>query len=228
MDGAFAAERLRACPNPLRHGARAAEMGVCSQQPPEKPMRTILVAAFLLAAVPTVVRAQDASPRDELGEGAILYGEDFAFMIGAPENWAIDSRIGHQLGVLAVMYPRDPGWTDAPAVMYAAHFDKVDTLTFAQVVALDLERTRRESPGIEIERVDPIVTSAGDTAVVYHTTGDRHGNHDAVAFVDQPTVVVMVVLTSRAPEAFAAILPAYEKVVASYLYMNREPETPRP
>ena len=192
-------------------------------------MRIFLVGlVFLMAAGSTRAQTQEAGPREGLGDGAILYGGDFAFMVGAPEDWVIDSRIGRQIGVLAVMYPRDPGWADAAAVIYVAHFEKGDTLTFAQAVALDFEQLRAESPGIVIERAGSIPTNTPTTVEVYHTAHDRHGNYDAVTFIDQANVVVTVVLTARTAEAFAATRPTYENVVASYSYMARVPETPRP
>lgn len=188
--------------------------------------RTQAVAIYVSAAPPTGEAASPTAGQDvrgdSLGGGTILYGESFALLVGAPEDWVIDSETGHQIGVLAVMYPKDSGWDDAPAVMYVSSLDKQGTLDFQNAVQQHLERTRTESPGVEIERLTSIATEHGDTARVYRTTGDRWGNSDLVAFIDQPNVVVVVGMSAQTAEAFEAARPVFENVVASCTYMEKE------
>lgn len=174
---------------------------------------------------PGALSAQNECPPVGSGSGAILYGDDFALMIAAPPGWVVDCGIGHQLGALTVMYPKDPGWKDAPAIMYVAFIDKEDSLSLQAAVAQDLKRSRAESPSIEVEQVDDL--PAGDTkAQVYHTSNDRWGNHDLVAFIDQPNVVITIAMSARTAEAFAANRPLFEKVVASYAYIVKQPGSP--
>ena len=171
------------------------------------------------AAVPT---AGQGTSGDSLGGGAILYGENFALMVAAPEDWVIDSETGRQVGALAVMYPKDSGWDDARAVMYVSFLDKKDTLNFQGAVQHDLQRTRNESPGVEIEQLAGVPTQHGDTAQVYRTTGDRWGNSDLVAFIDQPNVVIVVGMSAQTAEAYEATRAVFENVVASYTYMEKQ------
>jgi hypothetical protein len=189
--------------------------------------RTQAIAIYVLPVAPTgdatAPTAGRDAPGDSLGGGAILYGDDFALMVTAPEGWVIDSRTGRDLGALAVLYPEDPGWADAPAVIYVSFIDKKGTLDLQAAVRQDLQRTRSESPGVAIERLESIPTQRGDSALVYHTAGDRWGNSDLVAFIDQPNVVIVLAMSANTAEAFQAARPLFEKVVASYMYMGKGP-----
>ena len=54
---------------------------------------------------------------EELGTG-IVYGDNHAFAVKAPQGWALDNKSGVSNGIHAVFYPLGSTWQDSRAVMY--------------------------------------------------------------------------------------------------------------
>jgi hypothetical protein len=72
-----------------------------------------------------------------------------------------------------------------------------------------------------IKSAKPLKTADGRTAMVQDFTGDPWGNFESVAYVDSKTIFAMIVLSARTEKEFKANHVAFERVVASYRYMDK-------
>jgi peroxiredoxin len=57
---------------------------------------------------------------------------------------------------------------------------------------------------------------------VRHFSADRWGDSQAIAYIREKTVVVMVVLAARTPRSYESALPAFAEVVQSYKLMDED------
>ena len=69
-------------------------------------------------------------------------------------------------------------------------------------------------------RGEPLKLRDGTTALVNHFSGDKWGNHESVAYIETPTVWVMVVVSSREEPTYKASLPAFGDLVRSYEFFT--------
>ena len=88
----------------------------------------------------------------------------------------------------------------------------------------DLEKFRNRHPNLKGKAGDSISTFDEKKAEVRYFTGDQWDNHEAVAYLQEEKVFVIIVLTSRTEAAFRNSLDAFRSVVKSYHFLTSKPE----
>jgi hypothetical protein len=128
-----------------------------------------------------------------------------------------------------VFYPKGSSWDQAPEVMYANSVKKhKGAATVQEFINSDYDRFKKGNPKIAISEGQPLKTEDGKTAQVRLFQGDQWGNYEAAAYIDEPAVMVILVLSARNQEAFQKSLPAFEKLVASYRFYTEDVKLPQP
>ena len=185
------------------------------------PRVLFLLAIVALLALPSEAQ-QSTGARKESGDSCLMYGTDHLFAIKAPSGWTVDTATAQQLGLHAVMYPRDSSWRDAPATLYTnfVHKDK-NAQTIEKVIADDIDGYRKESPNIVVEDAEKLPIAEGkEQVIVKRFHGDRGGNFEAVAYIDESKVVILIVLTARSENDFQANWPVFKNMVHSYRFIS--------
>jgi len=164
--------------------------------------------AFLIASVAAA----------QTGGGAgIVYGADHAFAIRAPNGWVLDNTSGKNHGLCVVFYEEGKSWQGADVVLYANTASKrvEGQSTLEQLIEFDVAQFKSRAPHMR-------VTSAPNIrgAEVRHFIGDEYGNHEAVAYIDEELIVVMLVLSARTKEDFERAYPAFQELVESYQFLT--------
>ena len=164
-----------------------------------------------------------ASAQDDSG---IIYGKNYSFALTAPKGWVLDITNGRQQGLQAVFYPKGSSWKNGAAVMYANVYQKTDPTkeSLQTIIANDVADFKKESPNLKVVDAEAIPTrtdtrSKDKRATVKYFTADRNGNSEAVAYVDEGNLVVMLVLNARSQQDFEASLPAFKEFVGSYFFL---------
>ncbi|MDB4951941.1 MAG: hypothetical protein JWM27_4590 [Gemmatimonadetes bacterium] len=176
-----------------------------------------LVAAETRAQAVPATAAATGSPRVD-GHVGLMFGNGFAFWLTAPTGWVLDADAGRANGVYGTFYRLGESWREGTAVMYANSMSRAaDGIHNAdEAAAHEVAGMRAEVPQARMEAAPALPTGAGGTAVVRHFRGMPGGSVEAVAYVDAPEVVAVIALTARSEEAFAAALPDFARLVASY------------
>ena len=184
--------------------------------------RTLLVFVFCLLCVARA-SAQEAKQPQTDGGGGLVYGKDHMFAIKAPKGWVLDNVSGIKEGLYSVFYPEGSSWKSGAVVMYVntVPLDQSKKETVDSVIEYDLGAYKKHSPSVSIESADPLATRRENhKAVVKHFSGDRDNNYEAVAYVGETKVVVMLVLTARTKGDFQSSLRAFKELVASYFLIS--------
>ena len=119
--------------------------------------RTVYVIFIILLSLTISYLAED---NDKLGDEAnsrIVFGENHAFIVMAPEGWVLDNSSGVNQGLHAVFYPKGGSWEESSTVMYTQGVDIEDTLTLKSFIKKDIEKFKKKYPEIEIEELDSIL-----------------------------------------------------------------------
>jgi hypothetical protein len=184
----------------------------------KKLFLTILLCAVLVATTCAAAPAEEAKE----SIGGIVYGEDHAFVVDAPEGWVLDNKSGVGQGLYAVFYPKGESWENATAVMYVNTAKREESDTVATLIEYDTAQFKRGNPDVSVEKAARITTSDDKEAEVRYFTGDQWGNSEAVAYIEEETIFVLIVLTSRTKEAFESAKPAFGDLVKSYSFWTTD------
>jgi hypothetical protein len=167
----------------------------------------VLVSMILLSATPLFA--------DDPATG-IIYLKDHTVAVTAPKGWVLDDESGRPQGLQAVFYPSGTEWVAAEAVMYVNTYSRNIESSLDALIADDLERMKEISPNVQVRRGEPIRLAGGATARVSHTSGDKWGNFESVAYIDTPADYVAIVLTSKTEAAYKSAQAAFVELVKSY------------
>jgi hypothetical protein len=182
-------------------------------------MLTVVISLFTLGA-----KAQQAS--DALGPGVIVYAQGGAFMVAAPSGWVTDGETGQKLGVCCVFYPSGTSWNDAETIMYPEIAEKnehhADLRAF---MASDLEQFRTNNPELVVEDGEAMHWGT-TTAVVRLFHGVNEGSSEIVAYIDEPKIVAVLVMSAKSQKALNSSLPLFRGFVRSYAYMDVKVSAP--
>jgi hypothetical protein len=164
----------------------------------------------------------DTANRDR---AALIFGDRHALTIKAPDQWTLDTKSGQRQGLQAVFYPQGERWAKSPAVMYCQVVGRgKDIRDLRGMLEFDQSRFRNSSPTAIIEEQPALKAGEKKQAVVRHFAGGAKGTIERVAYIEERTVIVMVILSCRTDEAYQRSLPAFGQLVASYKFLADDQE----
>lgn len=165
-----------------------------------------------------------ASAQDDSG---VIFGNNYSFTLTAPKGWVLDNSSGRGQGLQAVFYPKGSSWKTGAAVMYANVYQETDPSkeSLQTVIANDVTEYKKNSVDLKVVDAESILTrtdprSRDKKATVKHFTDDRNANTEAVAYIDEGKVVVMIVLSARSQRDFDSSLAAFKDLIGSYFFLG--------
>ena len=190
-------------------------------------MTAVRLATFAVLTLLPLCRAasQDTvhvlAPGPKSGLHALVYGPKHAYYIDAPPGWVIDLEHGRANGIGVALRRTSESWNTAEAVMYANAWEKSSrTPTLRAIIEADEANARSQSPGIKIARSAPLRTQDRKEATTEHFVGG--GSYEAVAYVEEDSVVALLVLHAHSGTSFRAALPAFARLVGSYWWRTSD------
>lgn len=176
------------------------------------------------ASIPGV--AAKPAGATEARQALVIEGDDHLFMVAAPPGWVLDDTAGMGSRIRCVFYPKGQKWATAPTVMYVnpLHGFGVKTRTVTSLMAEDEQAFRKRAPRGKITEVGNLNTSEKNFARVRYFSDDGGPPHEAVAYVPDKDLVMLLVLTSHTPQGFQQALDAYRQLVSSYAYVGASRE----
>jgi len=163
--------------------------------------------------------------QDDMNSG-IIYGNNHAFSLTAPDGWVLDNQSGVKQGLYAVFYKKGESWEKAITVMYAntASLEDKAHKTLEQLIKYDINSFKKEYPDIQITDESDIVIKDSLIAKVKYLSGKSYGNYEAMAYIDAGKAGVMLILSSRSKDGFQDSLSAFESLVKSYFFISNKVE----
>jgi hypothetical protein len=176
--------------------------------------------AVALALLQSIAYAQNKPDQD--ANSGLVYGDNHAFTLTAPKGRVLDNESGRGQGLHAVFYPEGSSWQKGVVVMCANVVQKKDAKeSLEKVIEGDIRGHKKASEQLRVEEARPIPIRAKEqTARDKYFSGDDYGNYEAVGYIDESRVVVMIVLTARNRKEFEAALPAFSELVSSYFFLR--------
>jgi hypothetical protein len=188
----------------------------------------LVCAASANAAGTSTPATAPAAPAKPVGaaptrQALVIEGDDHLFMVAAPAGWVLDDTAGMGSRIRCVFYPKGQKWATAPTVMYVnpLHGFGVKTRTVTTLMAEDEQAFRKRAPHGTVTDAGTLPTSEkGNAARLRYFSNDGGPPHEAVAYVPDKDLVMLLVLSSQTPQGFREALEAYKQLVESYAYVG--------
>ena len=145
----------------------------------------------------------------------LIFGHDYKFAVTTPDGLISDSELARNLRVGAIFYRPGSAWNDELALT-ARVMPKGATVGLPEIMAQDDAQYKEVNPGIEVSDQPSIPLSNGKEARVRYFRFVSNSLHEAVAYIDQPATVVLIVLRTNDDEEFKKGLPILDTLVRSY------------
>ena len=171
-----------------------------------------------------------AAPHDTTTRKAlIIEGDNHLFMVSTPDGWVLDDTSGMGSRIRCVFYPKGQNWATAPTVMYVnpLHGYGAKTRTVSMLMAEDEKSFKKNSPRGKVTDGGTIQTTGKKTAVVRYFSNNGGAANEAVAYVPEAELVMLIVLSSKTPQGFQGALAAYREMVQSYAWVASNAELGR-
>jgi hypothetical protein len=151
----------------------------------------------------------------------IIYGDNFAYSLTAPNGWVLDNESGVDQGLYAVFYKKGGSWKNSEVIMYTNTSSLLEAShkTIDQLIKYDLDDFRKNYKDILISDGKDIVISDKLKAKVKYLSGKSYGNFEAVAYIYAGKTGVLITMSSRTKKGFDSSLLAFESLVKSYFFM---------
>ena len=116
-------------------------------------------------------------------------------------------------------YPEGGSWQTSTSVMYATTSPKSDevTKTMAMLMAYDSSQFMKGEAAVKISDDEPMKTGDNKPAFVRRFI---YSQYEAIGYIDEERIVVMLVLSCRTEEDFKAAYPAFKELVRSYFFVT--------
>lgn len=199
----------------------------------------LAVLALVTGAAPTLAQGKSASAPSEVrvGPGSqaapgtrkalVVEGDNHLFMVSAPAGWVLDDTSGMGSRIRCVFYPKGQKWATAPTVMYVnpLHGFSAKERKVSALIADSQKQFLQRSPKGRVTDAGTLPTSVtGKNAIVRYFSEDGGPPHEAVAYVPEKDLVMLIVLSSRTPAGFQKALPAFRELVSFYAWVGTNKE----
>lgn len=174
------------------------------------------------ARKPAPAKAAPAAAAPATRNAVVIEGDDHLFMVASPAGWVLDDTSGMGSRIRCVLYPKGQTWAGAATVMYVnpLHGFGVKTRTLSAMIAENEKAFQRRSPRGRVTDGGTLPTGAGKTAQVRYFAPDGRAPVEAVTYVPEQELVMLIVLSARTPADFQQALPAYRELVGTYAWVG--------
>ncbi len=178
-------------------------------------VRALFVIYSVLIAMPSIC----FSVADTQQKSGLVYGDGYSFWIDAPKGWVLDPKTAKEYGLNIVLFQDGFSFRNAPAVMYTSKLRRTESVEDAMKHEASMYNEKYK--GILISRRPPVKTKDNKTALIqYYKGGKQDQTDEAVAFIQENGLIVLLVLSAKSEKTFEEAYPAFEQLIKSYALSN--------
>lgn len=177
------------------------------------------------ASAPTPAPAKASSPVRPL---TLVYGDNHVFGVTVPAGWTLDDTSGLGSRIRVVLYPQGEKWKTANTVMYVNPMHQAATAkkTLRQMVDADVAAFRKNAPKGVVTVAPSLRTAKDKIAEVRYFAPGGGDPLEAVGYVEEDGLVMLLVLSSHTASGFRGALPAFQDLVNGYQFVAAGVKTP--
>jgi hypothetical protein len=171
----------------------------------------------------------DPAPSNAWPDGGpplVVERNKYSYTFGVPEGWEFNFEKAHQRGASLAYFPKGSSFNDSSSVVYVNLIgDDCSgscSSLLAESIAQTLHSLKADTPGVEINVAEPVVTKDGVKASVRLLKGakdprdSKFTDNQALAFIAHDQAIILVVLASRDPKTWNQDYSALRQIVAGH------------
>jgi hypothetical protein len=177
----------------------------------------------------TKTKPNDSSTKkiDDMPCG-MIYGKDHFLSICSPTGWTFDDSIMAKKGIYATFYRKQFTFDEAMnrhTIMYLnVVLKEKGQENASEMMKLDVEKTKRESPNLVIQQSNPILIPGEKDkpairVPVQTFLNDYQGGYESVAYIENDKTIVLIVISSVSEELLHQDYADFVKLVQSYRFI---------
>lgn len=165
-----------------------------------------------------IMVAAQAQEQDD--KGVLINQQGSAYAITAPDGWLSNKDVAQELGLGAAFHLNGTVWENTSAFIFVNTTSLEGTGdNIYDLMTYDIDMYKISSPGIHIKDSGRITVNRGKgSAIVLQMVNTRENTYEAVAYIDQGSVVPFFVFSAASQADFDKYMPAFQKLVESYKY----------
>ncbi len=198
-------------------------------------MATVLSVCMLAGFMMNAQQPRLGSASVKTGDPScgLVYGKDHMLLVCAPEGWVLDNKMLADQGIYAAFYRRNLTSEKAQSQSTLMYVDvqskSAGRWNAEQMMTLDAEKTRRDSPKLVVRKTAPILIPADKAknrkarAVPVQTfLNDYGGGYEATAYVEDEHTITLLVISSVSEALLQRDYPSFVKLVKSYSFVGSD------
>jgi len=155
----------------------------------------------------------------------MVQGGGYSFFLSAPVGWVLDKSLAADAEADAVLYPQGTTYQNAPSVLYVSVVDKGEGFKdLKDLIHQDESSARQQNPRLQVQNGPLLQTLLKKSVSLFLYTGYKDGSGEAVAYIEEEDMVVVVTLTSSTGQILREDLPALQAAVESYEFIGKSGE----
>lgn len=155
----------------------------------------------------------------------ILEPNKYSYTFGVPDGWEFNFEQARQFGAKLVFFPKGGSFHNSKSIIYV---DEICKLNCSESLKSAMERivikAKIHNPNLKIIDANPVPIKSGGKAKVKVMTGLRDPRQvkEALAFIEQKEVFLLIVLTSKDTTTWEKDYEEFKTVVSGHKYFNCE------
>lgn len=153
----------------------------------------------------------------------ILYYENKAITLKAPNGWVLDCESGLENGINAVLYKYGKTWQNAKTVIYLnfASFDIENQRNLNDLISYDAITFKDNYEGIKINTKEKIEFKKFNGIIKYFG-GGTYKNFEYLAYLDLKEFAIMAVISSKSKNDLDTNYSDFMKLLNTITVINIE------
>ncbi len=155
----------------------------------------------------------------------MVQGDGYSFFMSAPVGWVLDKNMASDAEADAVLYPQGTTYQNAPSVLYVSVVEKGGGFKdLKDFIRQDSASALQQNPKLQVQSGPLLQTRLKKSVPLFLYTGYKDGSGEAVAYIEEEDMVVVVTLTSSTGQILHEDLPALQAAVESYEFIGKSGE----
>ena len=153
----------------------------------------------------------------------VLEKNKYSYTFSVPTGWEFNFEQAHQIGARLVFFPEGGSFHTSKSIIYINEICKFNCTTSIEVAIQKIvTRAKNHSPDLKITDDTSLPLKAGGKAIIKVMTGSKDPRQakEALAFIEQKDVFIMVVLTTKDIGNWDADYEKFIMVISGHKYFN--------
>ena len=176
------------------------------------------------AALAIVIALAACGAVAQSGNGGLIEGEKWAFLVSAPDGWVWDGKTLRNQGITGLFYKAGAKYSPSKLHMYISPAAKKagGPASLSDFIAADEAVFMRTNPGVLIKELPPYAAGMGYSFVLKDFDDTNEGYYQSLAYYEGEEAFFVIVLSCRSEAERDSEHASFLRLLDSFTYIRKE------